>query len=135
MLIEDGRVITNLKNEDFYGTAPPRTFSGDETDDRNLLPRMVAGIDDAGILTLAAIEGRDFFSALGLTLEASGEMMRGLGCTQVMNLDGGSSKRMLIHGKQMDHSSTEVQGKDSEVRQRPVRTALFFYSNHSSPRD
>jgi hypothetical protein len=131
LLVEDGRPLLEPRAEDFIATAPPRTFSEDETGDLNLLPRMAVGLDPAGTLYLAAVDGRNFHHALGLTLGALAELMIGLGCDRAMNLDGGSSKRMVIEGTVVDQSSTEIQdssGIDTPQNQRPVRSALFFSS-------
>ena len=39
LLLERGRPVRRMRDEDFWGTAPPVTFSQDETGGRNLLPR------------------------------------------------------------------------------------------------
>ena len=52
-----------------------------------------------------------------------------LGCHTAMNLDGGSSKRMVIGDRAVDLPSTEVVGGGGErrpARVRPVHTALLF---------
>ena len=44
-----------------------------------------------------------------------------------MNLDGGSSKRMLVEGRIVDLPSTEiVAGESAAVRIRPVPSAVLF---------
>jgi hypothetical protein len=53
----------DLQAEDFCGSAPPVTFSQDETFDRNLLPRMGAGLTCDGELVLTAIDGRNLEQA------------------------------------------------------------------------
>jgi len=132
LLVEEGKACSDLRAEDFVATAPPQTFSGDETGDLNLLPRLAVGLDPAGTLYLAAVDGRDFHHALGLTLGALSELMIGLGCDRAMNLDGGSSKRMVVEGQIVDRSSTEVRDniedglEEKAEHQRPVRSALFF---------
>jgi len=102
--------LLDLVHEDFAGSAPPVTFSKDETYDQNLLPRMAAGIDDRGRLVFAGIDGRNFTRAPGFTLAMTAELMRALGCVRAMNLDGGSSKRMVVNGHTVDLSTTEVRG-------------------------
>ena len=59
--------------EDFKGSAPPVTFSQDETYDHNLLPRMgvcIAKCKDTGNeeLVCVAVDRRNLERALGLTL-------------------------------------------------------------------
>ena len=102
-----------LAAEDFRGSAPPVTFSQDETFDRNLLPRMGAGITKTGEVVMVAIDGRNLDQALGLTLRGTANLLEALGCVKAMNLDGGSSKRMVIRHKTHGHkvvclSTTEI---------------------------
>ena len=102
-----------LAAEDFRGSAPPVTFSQDETFDRNLLPRMGAGITKNGEVVMVAIDGRNLDQALGLTLRGTANLLEALGCVKAMNLDGGSSKRMVICHKTHGHmvvclSTTEI---------------------------
>jgi len=121
-----GEGALQLACEDFAGSAPPVTFSQDETFDRNLLPRMAAGLTGAGELVLAAVDGRNAERAPGLTLRRTGELMRALGCVRAMNLDGGSSKRMVVQGEVVDLPSTEVVGdRTAPARVRPVHTAVL----------
>ena len=102
-----------LAAEDFRGSAPPVTFSQDETFDRNLLPRMGAGTTKNGEVVMVAIDGRNLDQALGLTLRGTANLLEALGCVKAMNLDGGSSKRMVIRHKTHGHkvvclSTTEI---------------------------
>ena len=128
VLIADGEDGLSFEREDFTGTAPPQTFSGDETGDHNLLPRMAAGIDATGRLIFAAVDGRNFERALGLSLYGTANLMRSLGCVAACNLDGGSSKRMVVRDRVVDLSTTEVVGPAKPVQQsvRPVHSGLFF---------
>lgn len=128
MIVEAGRVTMDLRAEQFWGSAPPVTFSQDETGDHNLLPRL--GVGTVGReLVFAAVDGRNFERALGMTLGDLGGLFVALGCTRAMNLDGGSSKRMLVDGETLDLPSTEVVGEvatDPSVR--PVYTAVLFFA-------
>lgn len=127
-LLVDGHPAVQVNGEDFTGTAPPRTFSGDETGDCNLLPRMGVGITAAGRVVFAAVDGRRFDSALGLTLRGLAELMQALGCENAMNLDGGSSKRMVVGEAVVDRPTTEVAGSGEERHSvRPVRSALLIF--------
>lgn len=118
--------VLDHRAEDFHRTAPPRTFSQDETGDRNLLPRLAVGRRADGVLVFAAVDGRRPTRALGLTLRATGAMLGALGCPDVLNLDGGSSKRMVVDGAAVDVATTEVGPTDGPPRVRPVHTALLF---------
>lgn len=134
-LLRGGEVELDLLREDFAGSAPPVTFSRDETFDQNLLPRLVAGLDPAGTLFLAAIDGRNLDRAPGLTLRRAAGLLAALGCTEALNLDGGSSKRMVVDGAVVDLASTEVvSGTTGGARVRPVNTALLVYSGEPGAR-
>ena len=109
-------------------TAPPVTFSRDETFDQNLLPRMACGMDAEGTLFFAAIDGRNFYKAPGMTLEHTARWMQALGCVRAMNLDGGSSKRMVVDRRVVDSPSTEVVGATSNKQHvRPVHSAILIF--------
>jgi len=129
LLLLDGETHIDMVAEDFVGSAPPQTFSGDETGDQNLLPRLAVGLDAQGGLVLAAVDGRNFERALGLSLQGTANLMRALGCELASNLDGGSSKRMVVSGQVVDLPSTEVvaKGDAADVTVRPVHTALLLH--------
>ncbi len=127
LLLDEGAPCLDLRAEGFWGTAPPLTFSQDETGDRNTLPRLAAGIDGDGNLILVAVDGRNFKRALGMTLGEVTDLLSNLGCVVATNLDGGSSKRMVVGGKTLDLASTEVeQGTPETAKVRPVHTAVVF---------
>lgn len=127
-LLHAGAILIDREAEELRGSAPPITFSQDETFDQNLLPRMAAGLTDDGTVLLVAADGRSFEHAPGLTLALTGELMHALGCTVAMNLDGGSSKRMVVQGRVVDLPSTEVQtGASDRELIRPVYTAVLAY--------
>jgi hypothetical protein len=148
---DDGCSSMDLLSEDFENSAPPVTFSQDETHDHNLLPRMGVGIakcPNSGHTQLicAAIDGRNLDRALGLTLQGTSNLLRSLGCYKAMNLDGGSSKRMVIWDpKSKKHkvvclSTTEIKAASNcescndESKEtapepsRPVHSAILFYN-------
>lgn len=127
MLIEHGRATLELQREEFCASAPPVTFSQDETGDRNLLPRLAVGIDCDDRLVFAAVDGRDLDHALGMTLRQVGELLLELECHAATNLDGGASKRMVVAGEVVDRSSV-----DSAAGMRPVQTGVFLFANAGS---
>jgi len=137
----------DLPSEDFKESAPPVTFSQDETHDHNLLPRMGVGIakntdSDSEQLVCVAVDGRNLDRALGLTLQGTSDFLRSLGCTKAMNLDGGSSKRMVIWDPELEMhrvvclSTTEIKGNAGGDKSgsgqaavelsRPVHSAILF---------
>lgn len=126
LLLRDGQPRLEMREEDFWGTAPPVTFSQDETGDRNLLPRLAAGLTPDGMLVLAAVDGRNFERALGMTLGGVARLLAALGCHVATNLDGGSSKRMVVAGRARDLASTEIVTEGvASVAVRPVHTGLL----------
>jgi len=128
LLLKESVPQIEMEKEGFWGTAPPVTFSQDETGDQNLLPRLAAGLKGDGHLILAAVDGRHLERALGVTLQGMAALMRALGCHVATNLDGGSSKRMVIEGKVVDLASTEVRAHhDTDTQTRPVHTALLIH--------
>lgn len=127
LLVRDGQAALDMRAEDFWASAPPITFSQDETGDRNLLARMALGLDREGRLLAAAIDGRNVRRALGMTLSGVARLMIQLGCERAINLDGGSSKRMYLEGRIVDLPSTEiVAGESAVTRVRPLHTAILF---------
>ncbi len=125
MLLIDGQLALDRAAEGFTGVAPPVTFSQDETFDQNLLPRMAVGRRPDGTLVFAAVDGRNLERALGLTLRGTARLLAELGCTTALNLDGGSSKRMIVAGRVVDLPSTEVvTGRTGPPLIRPVHTAI-----------
>lgn len=132
VLVRDGHRVLDLEAEDFIPGVPPATFSGDETFDRNLLPRLAAGRTSAHEVIFAAVDGRNFGQALGLTLRDTAKVMVALGCMDAVNLDGGSSKRMALQGEVLDLPTTEVVGDEAaevegEPLVRPVHTGIFVF--------
>jgi hypothetical protein len=134
MLLRDGEPGLDMRAEDLWGSAPPVTFSQDETGDHNRLPRLAVGRRADGTLVFAAIDGRNFERALGMTLHETALVLRAQGCVEATNLDGGSSKRMVVDGRTRDLPTTEIlseHGASSPVR--PVYTALLLYPRTPAP--
>lgn len=130
LLVQAGQVRVERAPEDLCGGAPPVTFSQDETFDQNLLPRMAVGLDGDGALWFCAVDGRDLDVAPGLTLHQTGRLLANLGCHTVLNLDGGSSKRMWVRGQgivDLPATGVRVDGKGGGAA-RPVHTAVLVSS-------
>lgn len=124
MLLAPTGPVRDLDAEGFTADAPPITFSRDETYDQNLLPRMGVGLCEDGRLVFAAVDGRDPYNAPGTTLRGLAELLSAVGATTALNLDGGSSKRMVVDGIKVCRSSTEV-GATGPGRLRPVHSAIL----------
>ena len=88
VLLQDGKIPTGLKKNERH-------------------PRIVFGYVEPGHYVLVAIDGRTKTS-IGMTEQEMAELMQSLGCTDAMNLDGGTSAVMLFMGKTINVPS----GKD-----------------------
>jgi exopolysaccharide biosynthesis protein len=90
VLIQDGEIsITN--NEELK-------FAGKAIDDKH--PRTCMGYTKDGRLIIMVIEGRHPGIAEGASLTQEAQLLKDLGCTEALNLDGGGSSCMLINGKE-----------------------------------
>lgn len=126
-LLEGGRTggPKVLLREEFSGEAEPMTFSTDETGDLNLLPRLAIGLTPDHAVVVLAADGRNFNAALGLTLADTTAAMRALGCLHALNMDGGSSKRLVLGETPLDLPTTEiVAGAHVEESVRPVHNGF-----------
>ncbi|MDI3405077.1 phosphodiester glycosidase family protein [Streptomyces cavernicola] len=81
-------------------------------------PRTLAGTDDAGRTVLVTAEGRDT-DALGLSIPESAAVARALGLRDAVNLDGGGSTTMVVHGDVLTDPS-------DAAGERPVGDALLI---------
>lgn len=88
VLVQNGEVEISNNEE--------RKFAGKQKD--NLEPRTAIGYTKDNKIIVFVCEGRSQ-DAAGLSLPAMASIMKDLGCTEAMNLDGGGSSCMLINGK------------------------------------
>ncbi len=89
VLLQDGEIkITNDEELKFTGKAIL---------DKH--PRTAMGYTRDGRLILLVIEGRFPGKAEGATLTQEAQMLKELGCTEALNLDGGGSSSLLVNGK------------------------------------
>lgn len=72
-------------------------FAGKAIEDKH--PRTAMGYTKDGKLIILMIEGRNAV-AHGATLGQEAQILKDLGCWEALNLDGGGSSCMLIHGKE-----------------------------------
>lgn len=62
-------------------------------------PRSAIGYTDKGVILLLAIQGDNIISGYaGLNLQELATMLKDLGCSHAMNLDGGGSSALIING-------------------------------------
>lgn len=121
-LLSRSAVRIDLEGEDFREGVPPVTFSDDATVDQNLLPRLAWGVLSDYRIVAAAVDGRNVERSVGETLDGLARFLREIGCTEAVNFDGGSSKRMCVEGEVVDLSTTAlVEGGSPAGPRAPVR--------------
>ena len=90
VLLQNGKIeISN--NEELK-------FAGKAIDDKH--PRTAMGYTADGRLIVLCVQGRYPGVAEGATLTQQAHILKDLGCTEALNLDGGGSSCLLINGKQ-----------------------------------
>ncbi|WP_031062932.1 phosphodiester glycosidase family protein [Streptomyces ochraceiscleroticus] len=95
-LVRDGRVAVDYA-ADGIEHAGDRSFAYTWGIRRN--PRMVLGTDRAGRVILLTSAGRQPGYSDGLGLNEAAALIKSLGATQAMNLDGGGSVGMAVDGR------------------------------------
>src|SRR5690606_8524931 len=80
-------------------------------------PRTLVGTTRNGSLILATVDGRNPGVTVGANFHEAAQLMRWLGATQAINLDGGGSTAMVVKNK--------VVNKPSDGRERAVGDALL----------
>ena len=97
-LIQDGKIVKKLDNS----MGEPRTAIGQRKD---------------GAIVLLALQGRQL-QALGVTCRELAVIMKGYGCVNASNLDGGASSDMYFQGKYLNVCNTSG-------GPRPIPTAIL----------
>lgn len=87
---------------------------------RNRHPRTAIGVTEDGRLLLVTVDGRQPMSG-GMSLYELAQLMRQLGATDAINLDGGGSTTLAIRGGLVVNSP-------SEGKERPVANAVVVYA-------
>ena len=112
-LLRDGEADIRAAAE---GYRPPNDPGwGRRIADRN--PRTMAGIDADGHLIVASVDGRQPGYSVGLSYAEGATLMRALGALDAVNLDGGGSVTVVIHGRVVNRPS-DLSGE------RPVADSL-----------
>lgn len=90
---------------------------------RGLNPRTAVGLNRDGTrLWLAVIDGRQPGRSMGMTLRQTGELLRALGATRALNLDGGGSSALVLRA--MPLGMTRLVNTPSDPVERPVGNAV-----------
>lgn len=107
-----------LRNGEVLIDAPQQGFNDGFTNNRH--PRTAIGVTADGKLLLVTVDGRQPMSG-GMTLYELAQLMKHLGATDAINLDGGGSTTLAIRGGLVVNSP-------SEGKQRPVANAVVVYA-------
>lgn len=113
VLLKDGKVVNSWEAELLYGSG------SDDKMPEARHPRTAIGVTADGLLILFVCEGRGMTEGVsGMTFAEEAAMLKSLGCTDALNLDGGGSSCLLVQG-------TETV-KPSDGAQRPVASAVIL---------
>lgn len=95
VLLKDGEVVNSWKAELLYGDG------ADDKMPEARHPRTAIGFTSDGHLLLFVCEGRQMTDGVaGMTFAEEALVLKALGCTQALNLDGGGSSCMLVGGQE-----------------------------------
>lgn len=112
VLLHEGKVVNSWKAELFYGNG------SDDKMPEARHPRTAIG-STGSRLVLFVCEGRGMTEGVpGLTTGEVASVMKSLGCTEALNLDGGGSSCLLVNGK------STIQ--ESDGHQRAVGSAIIL---------
>lgn len=99
----------------------------DNAFNNNRHPRTAACLTDKKRLLLVTVDGRNA-QAEGMSLPELTRLLQGLGCATAINLDGGGSTTMYIHGKP-DNGVVNMPSDNKQfdhAGERPVANALLI---------
>ncbi|ANH83981.1 hypothetical protein A8C56_15475 [Niabella ginsenosidivorans] len=101
-----------------------KEMQADDAFSRNRHPRTAVGVTTKGSVILLVADGRNA-NAAGLNLEELAKIMRWLGCTSAINLDGGGSSTLWVKHKGVINHPSDNKKWDHEG-QRNVANILYF---------
>jgi hypothetical protein len=114
LLVRDGQEFITQRRDGFVHEGDP-SFAYGFVIKRN--PRTFAGIDAHGRTVLVTVDGRTTRD-LGLSIPEEADVSRSLGLVRAVNLDGGGSTTMTLHGQVITHPS-------DATGERPVGDAIL----------
>jgi exopolysaccharide biosynthesis protein len=86
-------------------------------------PRTAVGVSKSGILYVVVVYGRNPQKSDGASITEMANIMRSLGASEALNLDGGGSSVMVVKGKQTGEPS-------DKTGERKVADSLVFTSDN-----
>lgn len=101
LLVRNGQEEITQRRDGFLHPGDP-SFAYGWVVKRN--PRTFAGVDGQGRTVLVTVDGRST-EDLGLTIPEAADVARSLGLVEAINLDGGGSTTMAVHGRLASHPS------------------------------
>ena len=131
----------SIRAEDVLATGPVMLMDGKEQPipndafckDRH--PRTAVGKKPDGTVVLLVVDGRTEQSA-GLSIIELQQLMKWLGCTEAMNLDGGGSTTMFVNGQPyqgvVNHPSDNK--RFDATGERPVANVLLLLPQQKKPK-
>ncbi len=88
-----------LNEQGFVNGAPPfPAFNSVLTHYRQKAPRVCVGVDGGGNVVIGLFEGRRPGESEGVDLNEAARLMAAAGCRDAVNLDGGASAEIILHG-------------------------------------
>jgi hypothetical protein len=106
------------------GTIPPSIDSVGQASFRGRHPRTAVGFSrDGRRLLLVTVDGRQPGYSAGMTLRELAELMRGLGASEALNLDGGGSTSLVVPDVRSS-SGVRTLNRPSDKEERPVANGL-----------
>lgn len=113
VLLRGGEIVNSWEAELLYGDGADDKMPNDRH------PRTAIGCTKEGFLLLFVCEGRGMTQGVaGLSFEEEAAVLKSLGCTDALNLDGGGSSCMLVQG----NGTIKV----SDGEQRPVASVVIL---------
>ncbi|HEX7066315.1 MAG TPA: phosphodiester glycosidase family protein, partial [Bacillales bacterium] len=113
-LLKNGQIMINAAEEGFNWNSDFYYHFG-----RHRYPRTLAGIKPNGNILLVAAGGGNPEKSIGLSFLESARVMKALGATEALNLDGGGSTTMVVDD-QLVNDPTDQTGE------RPVGDAIVL---------
>lgn len=96
------------------------------TENSKRMPCSGAAIAPDGRLFLVEVDGRQADLSVGVTRREFAALMRSLGATEGLLLDGGGSSTLVV--RRLGDSVADVVNSPSDGRERPVADGIFVYS-------
>ena len=95
VLLRKGETVNSWEAEMFYGDG------ADDKMPEARHPRTAIGVTSDGLMILFVCEGRGMTQGVaGMTFAEETSVLKALGCTDALNLDGGGSSCLLVEGKE-----------------------------------